>query len=108
VTSLMNSVSKLDGLATPNGAVLDVTLHPSAVAGEEGLDKMVAMIRSYFASGGYALQFNVLDPQTLRHAQEHPERYASLQVRVTGWSVYFTTMSTDEQNQYIRRIAHAC
>ena len=107
VTALLNSVAKLDSVKTPNGAVLDITLHPSAIRGEEGLTKMVSLVKSYFASGGYALQFNVFDAEMLRDAQKYPQRYASLQVRVTGWSVYFTSLSKMEQDQYIRRVAHS-
>ena len=106
VTALMNSVAKLDATATPNGAVLDITLHPSAVKGDEGLEALIALIKTFFLKGGYALQFNIFDAETLRDAQRLPERYANLQVRVTGWSVYFTSMSTLEQDQYIARITH--
>ncbi|MDP6665841.1 MAG: pyruvate formate lyase family protein [Dehalococcoidia bacterium] len=106
VTGLINSVTKLDFTETPNGSVLDVTLHPTAVAGEEGLHAFVGLIKTFFAQGGYAIQFNVMDAETLRDAQRHPEKYASLQVRVTGWSVYFTTLTRREQDQYIARIAH--
>ena len=106
VTGLVNSVTKLDFTETPNGSVLDVSLHPTAVAGEEGLHAFVSLIKTFFARDGYALQFNVLDADTLRDAQEHPENYASLQVRVTGWSVYFTTMTRKEQDIYIARIVH--
>ena len=60
-----------------------------------------------FAQGGYAIQFNVFDVETLRDAQRHPERYASLQIRVTGWSVYFTSMSREEQDQFILRNIHS-
>ena len=107
VTGLIGSVSKLDFSETPNGSVLDVTLHPTAVRGEEGLHALVSLIKTFFKEGGYALQFNVFDEDMLRDAQEHPEDYASLQVRVTGWSVYFNTMSKFEQDQYINRIAHS-
>ena len=48
-----------------------------------------------------------LDAETLRDAQRNPENYASLQIRVTGWSVYFTTLSRYEQDQFIGRIAHS-
>jgi len=106
MTALMGSVTKLDHTQTPNGAVLDVTLHPSAVSGEEGLDALVTLIKTFFALGGYALQFNVYDTETLRDAQRHPEKYATLQIRVTGWSVYFTTLSKDIQEQFIARITH--
>ncbi len=106
VTALINSVTKLDGTSTPNGAVLDVTLHPSAVAGEEGLEALVSLIKTFFAQGGYALQFNVFDVETLKDAQRNPEQYAALQVRVTGWSVYFNSMSKLEQDNYIARNTH--
>jgi pyruvate formate-lyase/glycerol dehydratase family glycyl radical enzyme len=106
VTALIHSVSALDFKKTPNGAVLDITLHPSAVAGDEGLDAFVTLIKTFFAQGGYALQFNVFDIETLREAQLHPERFATLQIRVTGWSVYFTTLSREIQDQFIARNAH--
>ncbi len=106
VTALMGSVTTLDATLTPNGAVLDVTLHPTAVRGPEGLDAVVTLIKTFFARGGYALQFNVYDTATLRDAQRHPENYAALQIRLTGWSVYFTILSPEEQNQFIDRISH--
>ena len=99
-------MTKLDFTETPNGSVLDVTLHPTAVAGEDGLHAFVSLIKTFFSQGGYAIQFNVLDAETLRDAQRHPEKYESLQVRVTGWSVYFPTLTREAQDQYIARIAH--
>ena len=106
VTALIESVTKIDSTLTPNGAVLDVTLHPTAVSGNEGLDALVALIKTFFDQGGYALQFNIYDIETLHDAQRHPENYATLQIRLTGWSVYFTTLSKYEQDQFIARISH--
>jgi formate C-acetyltransferase len=106
LTALLDSAAKVDATETPNGAVLDVTMHPSAVRGEEGLEAFVNLIKTFFSKGGYALQFNVFDVETLREAQKHPEQYASLQIRLTGWSVYFTTLSEAEQNQFIARTTH--
>ncbi len=106
ITALIRSVSQLDFSRMPNGAVLDITLHPSAVKGDDGLDAFVVLIRTFFARGGYALQFNVFDVETLRDAQRHPEKYASLQIRVTGWSVYFTHLLPEEQELFIQRTAH--
>jgi formate C-acetyltransferase len=106
VTALMGSVTTLDSTLTPNGAVLDVTLHPTAVNGEEGLDALVTLIKSFFEQNGYALQFNVYDAETLRDAQRNPENYAGFQIRLTGWSVYFTSLSVEEQNMFIDRISH--
>ncbi|MBT3273941.1 MAG: hypothetical protein HN368_12365, partial [Spirochaetales bacterium] len=106
VTGLIGSVGKLDFTETPNGSVLDVMLHPTAVSGEAGLDAMVNLIKTFFLQGGYALQFNVFDVETLKDAQKYPERHASLQIRVTGWSVFFTSLSEFEQNQIIARNIH--
>ena len=106
VTGLIGSVTQLDFTETPNGAVLDLMLHPTAVHRDDGLDAMVALIRTFFDQGGYALQFNVFDVETLRDAQRHPERHASLQIRVTGWSVYFHSLSKFEQDQFIARNIH--
>jgi pyruvate-formate lyase len=105
VTGLLGSASKIDYVQTPNGSVLDVTIHPTAVAGEEGLDAFEALVSTYFDQGGYALQFNVFDTDTLRDAQKYPDRYQSLQIRVTGWSVYFNALSKHEQDQIIERHA---
>jgi len=106
VTGLIGSVTKIDFTETPNGSVLDVMLHPTAVKGEDGLDAFVTLIKTFFAQGGYALQFNVFDVETLRDAQRHPEHYSSLQIRVTGWSVHFTKLSKFEQDQFIARNIH--
>ena len=105
-TGLIGSVAKLDFSETPNGSVLDVMLHPTAVKGDAGLDAMVNLIKTFFAQGGYALQFNVYDVETLRDAQRHPERHSSLQIRVTGWSVFFTTLGKATQDQFIARNIH--
>jgi len=106
VTALVNSVTKLDFSEIPNGSVVDINLHPSAVKGKEGLDAFVALIRTFFAKGGYALQFNIFDTEMLRDAQRDPERYSTLQIRVTGWNVYFVTLSEYEQNQFIEENKH--
>ncbi len=106
VTGLIGSVTNLDFTETPNGSVLDVMLHPSAVKGDDGLETMVNLIKTFFDGGGYAIQFNVYDTETLRDAQRHPERHASLQIRVTGWSVFFVTLSKHVQNQFIARNIH--
>lgn len=106
ITALLGSVSKIDFTETPNGSVLDLRLHPSAVRGKEGLTAFISAIKTFFAEGGYALQFNVVDEKTLLDAQRHPEQYESLQVRVTGYSAYFTKLSKYEQDQIIAQTAH--
>ena len=81
-------------------------LHPTAVRGDDGLQALVTLIKTFFARGGYAVQFNVIDSETLREAQRVPEQYASVQIRLTGWSVYFVTVPKHQQDQFIGRISH--
>lgn len=106
VTAHIRSVTKIDFRDIPNGSVLDICLHPSAVRGDEGLAAFQALIRTYFACGGYAVQFNIFDTDTLEDACLHPERYQTLQVRVCGWNVYFTSLSAEEQEQFILANKH--
>jgi pyruvate formate-lyase/glycerol dehydratase family glycyl radical enzyme len=106
VTALVNSVTKLDFSEIPNGSVVDINLHPSAIKGKEGLDALVALIRTFFEKGGYGLQFNIFNTEMLKDAQRNPEHYSTLQIRVTGWNVYFITLSEYEQNQFIEENKH--
>jgi pyruvate-formate lyase len=106
VTALINSVTKIDFTQFPNGSVLDIMLHPTAVQGEEGLAALVGLIRSYFTQGGFGIQFNIFDVNTLREAQKRPEEYANLQVRVCGWNVHFVNLSQPEQEMFIKQAEH--
>ena len=103
VTSLINSVTKIDLALFPNGTVLDVMFHPSAVAGREGMETIISVIRAHFEQGGMAIQFNIFDAEMLREAQREPEKYANLQVRVCGWNARFRDLSMDEQEVLIAK-----
>ena len=103
VTGLINTVTKLDFSDFPDGSVLDIVLHPTAVGGQTGLAAMYGILVAYFRQGGFALHGNVFDAQTLKNAQRQPEKYANLQVRVCGWNAYFTTLSKQEQEAFIRQ-----
>ncbi len=102
-TATANSVSRLDHGIASNGTLLNQKFHPSALSGEEGLNNFVALIRSYFDQKGSHMQFNVVDRNTLLDAQEHPEQYRHLVVRVAGYSALFTTLSRSLQDDIIRR-----
>lgn len=101
VTGQIESVAKLDFHEIPNGSVLDLYLHPSAVDGEKGIETLLHLIDTYFSQGGYGVQFNILNADDLRRAQQHPEEYRTLQVRVCGWNVYFVTLDEEQQNHFI-------
>ena len=104
VTALILSATKFDTVKVPGSSILDFLLHPSAAQGEDGLAAMCAMLRSYFARGGYSIQGNVTDAAILRDAQKHPENYEGLQVRVTGWNWRFNDMTSDYQDEIIHRL----
>lgn len=67
---------------------------PQTLAGEERLKKFAAMIRTYFDMGGHHMQFSVVSPETLLKAQQYPDDYRSLLVRVAGYSDYFVMLSS--------------
>ena len=102
-TAAANSVSRLDHFIVSNGTLFNQKFHPSALAGREGLEKFVALIRTYFDQKGMHMQFNVVSRETLLDAQKHPEQYKHLVVRVAGYSALFTTLSKSLQDDIIRR-----
>ena len=106
ITSVMSSVTKLDFSKAPDGSVLDIMLHPSTVTGSEGVQNISSLLKTHFGKGGNYLQFNVIDTATLEDAREHPEKFSTLQVRVTGYSAYFVKLSEYEQQLFIDRVKH--
>ena len=103
VTALINSVTALDSALFPGDFPLDVMLHPSTVAGDEGLAVMRALLKTFMDKNGAIIQFNIFDAETLIDAQKRPEKYEHLQVRVCGWNVRFNDLSRVEQDAFIRR-----
>lgn len=101
-TAVVKSCSKMDHLST-GGTLLNQKFTPSVVAGEEGLDQMANLIRTYFNLDGHHIQFNVIDRQTLINAQKHPEDYKDLIVRVAGYSDHFRNLSKALQDEIIER-----
>ena len=66
ITSLINSATKIDHIKFPNGTVLDVVLHPSAVSGDDGLDAFYTLLKTYMLKGGMALHGNVFNSEELK------------------------------------------
>lgn len=102
-TATANSVSRLDHYIASNGTLFNMKFHPTALAGREGLESFVSLVRGYFDQKGSHMQFNVVSRETLRDAQKHPEKYRSLVVRVAGYSALFTTLSKSLQDDIISR-----
>ena len=101
-TSVVKSLGKLDQTKS-GGTLLNVRFVPDMMKGEEDLKKLGSLIRTYFTLGGHHIQFNVVDTATLHDAQQHPERYRDLLVRVAGYSDYFNDMTPQLQNEIIAR-----
>jgi pyruvate formate-lyase/glycerol dehydratase family glycyl radical enzyme len=104
-TAVLKSAAKMDHART-GGTLLNQKFNPSLLRTEEGLDKFVQLIRTYFRLDGHHIQFNVVDAATLRAAQEHPEEYRSLIVRVAGYSDYFCDLTKALQDEIIARTEH--
>ncbi len=105
-TAVLRSASKVDHVRT-GGTLLNQRFLPSVLETNEDLTKMAHLVRTYFRLNGHHVQFNVVDSQTLREAQETPEAYRDLIVRVAGYSDYFRNLSRGLQDEVIARTAHA-
>ncbi len=106
-TAACNSVARLDHGIASNGTLFNMKMHPTAMAGQKGLESFVSLVRGYFDQKGMHMQFNVVDRKTLLDAQAHPEKYSGLVVRVAGYSALFTTLSKSLQDDIIRRTEQA-
>lgn len=104
-TAVIKSAAKMDHART-GGTLLNQKFTPQLLADDAGLDKLTQLIRSYFRLDGHHIQFNVVDVETLRAAQAHPEQYRDLIVRVAGYSDYFCDLSTALQDEIIARTEH--
>jgi formate C-acetyltransferase len=102
-TATLKSVSCIDQKKFSNGTLLNMKFHPTALSNETGKAKLTALIRTYFAMGGMEMQFNVVSGKTLRKAQERPEEYRDLVVRIAGFSAYFVELYKASQDDIIKR-----
>ena len=104
-TSVVKSAAKIDHLHT-GGTLLNQKFSPAFFEDDMAIRKVSGLVRSYFRMNGHHIQFNVVDANTLRHAQKHPEKYRNLIVRVAGYSDYFNDLGLDLQNEIIERTEH--
>ncbi len=104
-TAVIKSVSKIDHLRT-GGTLLNQKFSPQLLATEDGLTKLMHLVRAYFRLDSHHIQFNVVTTETLKEAQANPEKYRDLIVRVAGYSDYFVDLTPELQNEIIRRTEH--
>lgn len=102
-TAVLNSSCCYEHSRFMDGVCLNLRIHPSALAREDGEKKLADMIKTYHGMGGAEVQFNVVSAETMRKAQEKPEDYTNLVVRIAGYSAYFVELTRDQQNDLIAR-----
>ena len=101
--STLQSLLTFDYTKYGNGTLCNMKFHPTALRSEGGLEKLIAVMRTYFSQGGMELQLNIISGDTLRDAQKHPENYRDLVVRVAGFSAYFVEVFKESQDDLIHR-----
>jgi formate C-acetyltransferase len=104
-TAVLKSAGKIDHIRT-GGTLLNQKFCPEFFQNDHGINKVAQLVRSYFRMDGHHIQFNVVDVDTLRQAQNCPDDYRDLIVRVAGYSDYFVNLTADLQEEIIRRTEH--
>lgn len=105
-TAVLKSVSKLDNYLLSNGTLLNVKFTPATLEGESGLSKLSDFLLAFTKLKLQHVQFNVVNADMLREAQQRPQDFAGLVVRVAGYSAFFVELSKEIQDDIIRRTAH--
>ena len=102
-TAVLKSYCKMDFTRCPNGATVELKVHPDTVRGEQGVAALVGLMRGFVSLGGMFLHIDVVDSALLLDAQRHPEKYPNLSVRIAGWSARFVTLDKHWQDMVIGR-----
>ncbi|MFZ5442170.1 MAG: pyruvate formate lyase family protein [Myxococcota bacterium] len=106
-TAAMRSLARIDQTAIGYGNSLNMRLPLGLLSSEAGVESVVHLVRGYFAQGGFHVQFNAVDGETLRAAQARPAEFTDLIVRVSGYSAYFTRLGRSIQDDLIARTEFA-
>lgn len=102
-TAVIRSFCSLDFHKLSNGTPLELKMWPSSVAGESGRNALVSLMRTFVELGGMYLHIDVVDTEVLKDAQNYPEKYPNLSVRISGWSARFSTLGHQWQDMVIHR-----
>ncbi len=100
---MLRSISYLDQSKYPDGTLLNMKFHPTALSTPESKLKLKSLMQTYFDMGGMELQINVVSSEILRNAQKDPDKYKNLVVRVAGFSAYFVELHQASQEDLIKR-----
>lgn len=103
VLSVIQSFTKFDMTRIVNGGPLTVEIHDNTFRNDYGIEKVAELVRMFVELGGQQLQLNAVNGQKLKEAQENPQLYPNLIVRVWGWSGYFNELDKEYQDHIIAR-----
>ncbi len=106
VTAAIKSFTKMPYSKLGIDSELDVDINPEFVKGEEGLSALAWLIESFMDLEGTILTVSIVSIETLRHAQEQPELYRNLRVRLGGWQAFFVALNREHQDTHIKRVEH--
>ncbi len=106
-TAVLKSLSYMPHSIIDGGTLLNLKFSPSSVAGLEGRHRLSAFLKTFLDLDIFHVQFNVVGHEVLKCAQENPDEYKSLVVRVAGYSAYFVDLSKEVQEDIISRSVHA-
>ena len=105
-TAAMRSASKINHDIHTGGTLLNIKLSPELLKTDKNLVNLASLIRAYFELGAFHVQFNVISTETLRKAQDNPDEYKDLLVRVAGYSTQFINLSKEVQDAIIERTTY--
>jgi formate C-acetyltransferase len=106
VTSVLKSMGKVDGIEVLGGLSLTSRIDPAVFQKADGVKRMADLMRTFVDQKVFHVQFNVVSSEMLREAQQEPEKYRDLMVKVAGWNAYFTQLHKDVQDSIIARTEH--
>ena len=86
-----------------NGGPLTMEFHSTVFNTEEGIEQVASLVKAFTDHGGHQLQLNSINRDRLLDAQQHPENYTNLIVRICGWSAYFVELDKEYQDHLIAR-----
>jgi formate C-acetyltransferase len=103
-TATINSEAKLPSVWFQKGSLFNMRLSPQTLQTPEGRTRALGLVKTHFKNYQYHVQFNVVDDTVLQEAQEKPEEYRDLMVRIAGYSAFFTPLNRELQNDVIERM----
>ena len=102
-TAVVKSLDSIDQSTMKAGMLLNQRFDPAICRGDKGIDIVETVLKAHFHMKGSHMQLNVVDNETLRDAQKHPENYRNMLVRVAGYSAFFVDLEENIQENIIER-----